>query len=129
MTPSEILAVKAAVRARDGKRCVHCGMTDEKHIARYGRTLDVHRVVPGSEYSLAPGVCKTLCRPCHALMPKRPRGTRPPEEKVVVRIAADVVYMARIVAAFDGVSLSECVNRLLAPAVAADLEERRHSPP
>jgi hypothetical protein len=64
--------IKTAVRERDGHRCTGCGMTAEEHRARYGRTLDVHRTVPGSIYTLDGSV--TLCRACHAPQPKRRGG-------------------------------------------------------
>jgi cytochrome c553 len=73
MTPAE---VKEAVRERDGQRCVECGLTALEHQERYGMTLDVHRVVPGSAYTLEG--CVTLCRACHGPKPKRPAGEGPP---------------------------------------------------
>jgi hypothetical protein len=73
--PLSVLEVKALVRHRDGYACTDCGMTAEQHLERFGRNLDVHRVVPGSEYTL-PG-CVTLCRPCHDRKPKSPKGSRP----------------------------------------------------
>ena len=63
------IEVKAVVRHRDGYRCTNCGMTAVEHIERYGRSLDVHRIVPGSEYTVDGSV--TLCRPCHGPRPKR----------------------------------------------------------
>lgn len=52
--------IKAAVRERDG-RCVDCGAA--RSIGKTG-TLEAHRLVPGSEYTL--DGCATLCRGCHA---------------------------------------------------------------
>lgn len=75
MTPTQVLAVKRGVRERDGMACVECGKTNADHVAEFGRSLEVHRVTPGSEYSTSPGVCVTLCRDCHATKPKRPRGS------------------------------------------------------
>lgn len=57
--------VKEAVRQRDGFRCTGCGLSNEENIARHGMALDVHRVVPGSAYSTAEGVCVTVCKKCH----------------------------------------------------------------
>jgi hypothetical protein len=70
-----IFALKNAVRKRDGYRCVECGLTNSEHLAQRGCQLEVHRVVPGSAYSVEPGACQTLCRPCHVKKPKRPPGT------------------------------------------------------
>ena len=60
------------VRGRDGSRCVVCQIDEQTHTKRYGRTLDVHRNEPGSDYSTEPGMCTTLCEVCHdALHGKR----------------------------------------------------------
>ncbi len=59
--------VRKQVRLRDGA-CVVCGMTTEQHVEYYGRALDVHRIVPGSEYTLEG--CVAVCRYCHGAMPK-----------------------------------------------------------
>lgn len=67
-----VLQIKAAVRERDGLRCVKCGMTNFEHILTTGRQLDVHRVDPGSEYAVEG--CITVCRACHGSEPKLPRG-------------------------------------------------------
>lgn len=64
--------IKEQVRERDGYRCVECGMTQEMHVIKHGRVLDVHRTTPGSYYTLEG--CETLCRPCHRLKPRRKRG-------------------------------------------------------
>ncbi len=63
MFSSEQLRNKARVRRRDGCCCVVCGMDKDTHKKRYGQTLDVHRIVPGSEYDLHG--CATLCDVCH----------------------------------------------------------------
>ena len=67
-----VLSIKAAVRTRDGHRCTECGMTEGQHYARYGRGLHVHRIIPGSAYTLAG--CVTLCYACHGPKPKLPAG-------------------------------------------------------
>jgi hypothetical protein len=70
-TESQRQQIKAAVRARDG-RCTGCGLSNQEHVALCGRQLHVHRVQPGSPYSLEGCVC--LCKNCHAKAPKRKRG-------------------------------------------------------
>lgn len=62
--------VKTIVRKRDGC-CTECGMTAEQHRIEFGRTLDVHRVVPNSKYTLEG--CVALCRPCHRKKPHKPK--------------------------------------------------------
>ena len=66
----DIQAVKSAVRARDGFCCTQCGMSNEEHKAHYGKSLHVHRLIPGSPYSVTPS-CVTLCQVCHGPKPRR----------------------------------------------------------
>jgi hypothetical protein len=70
-TESQRQQIKAAVRARDG-RCTECGMSNEEHVSLCGKQLHVHRVQPGSPYSLEG--CVSLCKNCHARAPKRKPG-------------------------------------------------------
>jgi 5-methylcytosine-specific restriction endonuclease McrA len=71
--------VKEKVRQRDGYRCTRCGMTNEEHQRLYrnqhgGKSLEVHRLVPGSKYTLEG--CVTLCYACHQAFPKSPPAPR-----------------------------------------------------
>lgn len=66
-----VAEIKALVRFRDGYRCRLCGMTARKHIKRFRHTLDVHRLVPGSKYTVKG--CIAVCRPCHKTLPKSPK--------------------------------------------------------
>jgi hypothetical protein len=56
-------AIKAAVRERDDYRCSKCHMTNDQHIRDTGRQLQVHRLTPGSAYTVEG--CVTLCYACH----------------------------------------------------------------
>jgi 5-methylcytosine-specific restriction endonuclease McrA len=67
------IEIKKAVRARDNYACTNCGMTDQQHKATFGRSLEVHRVAPGSPYTV--NGCVTLCKPCHGPQPKSPHGS------------------------------------------------------
>lgn len=58
---ARIITIKAKVRDRDGG-CVVCGMTKEEHFAKFGIDLDVHRIIPGSVYTIKG--CVTLCKDC-----------------------------------------------------------------
>jgi hypothetical protein len=66
------LAIKAAVRERDGYSCVDCGMSNDEHVVRYGSVLEVHRKSPGKRYSVVG--CETVCKTCHGKRPKSPYG-------------------------------------------------------
>jgi hypothetical protein len=68
----EIGRVKKLVRARDGQKCTGCGMSSADHVDAYGRDLDVHRLTPGSLYTLEG--CVTMCKACHAPQPRRKKG-------------------------------------------------------
>jgi hypothetical protein len=66
------VAIKTAVRVRDGMRCTQCGLSNAEHLDLTGKSLHVHRLQPGSPYTLEG--CVTLCFSCHATAPKRKRG-------------------------------------------------------
>jgi len=70
--PTEMMAIKSAVRERDGFRCTKCKMTNNEHLSLYGRQLDVHRNVPGSLYSVEG--CSTICKRCHGKQPQKKKG-------------------------------------------------------
>jgi hypothetical protein len=110
--------LKAAVRARDGYRCRGCGMTADEHRAIYGRTLEVHRIAPGSPYT--PDGCVTLCKTCHKAQPKSPRGTGPRRYQVAVDLSPEQHARLRVVAAVKGVSMSVYARQVLEKAIEAD---------
>lgn len=66
------MSVQDDVRTRDGYKCLDCGMTHEEHIAKFGRQLEVHRLVPGIVYE--PDWCVTLCHDCHTKKPRDLKG-------------------------------------------------------
>src|SRR5437588_11142963 len=65
MPRDQELRTKRRIRGRDGNRCVVCQIDEQTHEKRYGQILDVHRIVPESDYSTEWGVCVTLCEVCH----------------------------------------------------------------
>lgn len=82
------LEVKALVRFRDGYRCQGCGMTARENWRRYKQALDVHRLVPGSRYTLKGSL--TLCRECHLhAHGRKPRD--PNEARVVLLMPVDLL--------------------------------------
>lgn len=105
------LQVKAAVRLRDGMRCIDCDLTNEQHVEQYGRQLEVHRVSPGSPYTL--DGCVTVCRPCHRKRHrKRPTAT--------VRLKGDLMEQARTTCLLSRRHLVDYLDELLREAVTRD---------
>jgi hypothetical protein len=116
MTEAE---TKKAVRDRDGYCCTKCGMTRAEHFAKYEKDLEVHRVVPGSEYSLEG--CVTVCVACHGPMPRRPHRSVGVNS---LRLPGDMVDMARIIAAVsDEESMSDVISAAARPVLLKRLRE------
>jgi len=91
-------------------QCTRCGMTDTVHRAKYRRTLDVHRITPGSLYTVEG--CITRCKTCHASEPQREPGTpdlangpRDPAVSFVLR--PDILERVRHQAARWGMLVSD----------------------
>jgi hypothetical protein len=84
-------AVKAAVRQRDGYCCTGCGMCNQEHLKQFGQSLHVHRLKPGSLYTV--DGCQSLCSKCHGRAIKRAPGdpelttVKPP---VIIRLHEDL---------------------------------------
>jgi DNA-binding XRE family transcriptional regulator len=133
MTVAEI---KAAVRERDGMRCTRCGMTNAIHLTRFGKSLHVHRIVPGSRYGLAE--CVTVCWHCHrqkhrggdsphAIRRKlgRPVRTRPPDTELSNAYAK----VLRDFRGRTGISQGELAHRAgISRQTVSLLENGAHSP-
>jgi hypothetical protein len=109
--------IKSLIRERDGFRCTECGCTQAEHFERFGRDLDVHRITPGSPYSLDEGVCQTLCRVCHGPKPKSPRGSAGFRW---IKFPSDLILKAKMVAYWKGMTLTAYINSVLRPLVEAD---------
>jgi hypothetical protein len=115
--------VKAAVRRRDGYRCTQCGVTNLTYLAVTGRSLDVHRIVPGSEYTL--DGCVTLCRKCHGPKPRRPHHYSPPPgegRKYVIYLKPELAATLR--AYVD--EHEKAVQKVIARAIRQFLEREGH---
>ncbi|WP_152663320.1 HNH endonuclease [Halorubrum saccharovorum] len=64
------LKKRRRVRVRDLARCQDCGMTESKHVEKYGRALDVHHITPARQFDdpverYAMSNLITLCKGCH----------------------------------------------------------------
>lgn len=87
MTGADLEAIKRTVRLRSGSRCADCNMTQADHFARYHCDLDVHRLVPNSQYS--EDGCVAVCKSCHGkrrehLRCKRPLQSQAYRDRLVV---------------------------------------------
>ncbi len=107
----KILAIKVAVRERDGMKCTACGMTNEEHLATSGDSLHVHRVRPGSLYSVAG--CVTLCRHCHGKAARRRDGEIELEDHAnrMVRMDPDLHAALKALAAKNDRTLTAELRR------------------
>jgi DNA-binding XRE family transcriptional regulator len=114
---------KSTVRHRDGMRCTECGITNEAHVALHGRSLEVHRVSPGSAYTL--DGCVTLCRACHNPKPKSPHGVF----GTGLPVARELLVKVKAVVRATGQSPADYIAGLLAPAVETDLANLPPQPP
>jgi hypothetical protein len=112
--------IKAAVRERDGHRCTECGTTAEQHYELYGRKLEVHRLVPGSPYTVEGSV--TLCKKCHGPKPRSSRYSRI-SPVTVVKIDRGIFRKAKVISAFRGMAVSDYLAELLAEPVHANYAE------
>jgi hypothetical protein len=122
MTPAtERLRIKATVRARDGFACTRCCLSEEEHRARFGRRLYVHRVKPGTLYTVEG--CVTLCRTCHGSQRRRRPAQKDRAGKYVKVDLAKGLYaqLKELTRAITG----NTVTMELSRAVRAHLQEQR----
>jgi hypothetical protein len=114
-----VLLVKEIIRLRDRLRCTHCGLDEQQHLQRYGRTLEVHRVEPGSAYALEG--CVTVCQKCHGPLPRRPRGMRMREDGIASIRVPEVLYaQIQKLAERNYRTISGELRRVLEQALAAE---------
>lgn len=98
-------------------RCTQCGRTNEQNLEEMGCALDVHRLVPGSRYTV--DGCVTLCKGCHGPQPKR--RPRQPDLAYPDRQRLGVVANDRILAALEGYLLGTVPRVTKTAAVEAAL--------
>lgn len=103
MKASGTFGVKNAVRARDGHKCVECGITNKKHLRIRGRSLHVHRQIPGSPYTVEG--CITLCHWCHCRRhgsKRRGRWKPVPSNRLMAKVDAELAErLESLVGAFN----------------------------
>lgn len=128
MNATDVTELKGRVRERDGHRCTECGVTDAEHRRATGRKLDVHRLKPGSPYTV--DGCVTLCRKCHIPKPKSPRGTRPRRTRGGMEIRM-VSLPASLFDAMEQLAKDHCtcLNCEISMACIAYLERHGFWPP
>lgn len=116
-----VLEIKTLVRHRDGYRCTDCGMSARRHVKETGCNLEVHRVVPGSRYTVKG--CVTVCRSCHHSKPRsgfgrgvyRSHGKAQNEigPPIVIKLPDDVVERLKRLAKANGSTLPRIVLLIL----------------
>ncbi len=60
---TELQKLKAAIRERDGNKCTECGISNDDHLEKCGKSLHVHRIIADWKYCFQN--CTTLCTSCH----------------------------------------------------------------
>lgn len=104
-----VIDLKDRVRERDGRKCVDCGMTNDEHVEKTGRILDVHRLEPGAEYTEEGTV--TVCRSCHDKRHEElGRGCDP---TATVRVRSDVATMIADICLAEGVTSRSILDPIL----------------
>lgn len=117
--PNSPGSVKRAVRDRDGQACTKCGIAIQEYRERCDRELDVHRLTPGSVYTV--DGCVTLCRACHGPEPRskplvrKLRTVKPQQPKVplYVKIRVSLRQRFEAIAEAHGRKLNAEIERAL----------------
>src|SRR5262245_39658434 len=114
----KVFEIKAAVRERDGYKCRQCGCSQEKHMQRYGRILEVHRLAPGAPYSV--DGCVTLCKPCHG--PKR-RSPRYSTGAIRLQLDKELLKKLHIIAVLEWTTPAAIITELISSYVSEKYPE------
>ncbi len=110
------LEIKATVRERDGDACVDCGTTGRTNMANVGMILDVHRLVPGSPYTI--DGCVTVCKRCHG---ERHVGScRKRSGKsltTALNFNSETCKMIKIIAIWNGTTVNGYISGIVRPVI------------
>jgi hypothetical protein len=103
-------------------------MTQEAHRAKFRNGLQVHRLTPGSAYSI--DGCVTLCIPCHSSCPKRPYGSLNLPYRTVL-VDSEVIPLAKAAALLEGKHYYEWLSDLVNEASAKSIGRKplKRKPP
>jgi 5-methylcytosine-specific restriction endonuclease McrA len=109
---NEKSAIKTAVRLRDGMRCTQCGLSNADHQKATGKSLHVHRLQPGSAYTVQG--CISLCASCHGQAPRRAPGEQDREQTaVLVALDPDMYDTLKAIAQANGRPVAWEIRRAL----------------
>lgn len=107
---------KDRVRQRDGHKCTKCGISQEQYQKVSGRRLDVHRLVPGSPYTMEG--CITVCKGCHdrihSEIGKSPRS----KSTLVLKMSPLFARKVRLYCAINDLTHKKLLQKLVGDAVA-----------
>ncbi len=120
------LETKAAVRSRDDNACTDCGITAAEYQSRCRRPrlLEVHRLIPGSPYTV--DGCVTLCKRCH----KGRHRKQKPKASLIFFSDRETRLAILLAATKADLSTSEIINDILRKSLASEIEEaQKHLPP
>jgi hypothetical protein len=112
--------VKAAVRARDGNKCADCGFTNDENLFLYGKALDVHRLVPGSPYTV--DGCVAVCHRCHGRRHRKPKSNK---VRLVIAVGETIRDALRLEAAMSGSDISPVAEAVLRNGLQGAIHEIR----
>lgn len=109
-------AIKDLVRDRD-RKCTVCGIGQKRYRRISGRQLDVHRVVPGSEYTMEG--CVSVCKGCHNRIHEkigRPyRGIT--NGNMQAKLTPELVRKVKIYCALHGLKRHQFVAKVIEDAI------------
>lgn len=114
----KVAEIKAAVRERDGQRCTECGLTASQHKFLFRRTLDVHRKVPGSRYTV--DGCVTLCQQCHMAQSVHPRKAKMFDTLFAFRVSPSWLNRGKRIAASLQIDLPSYIRMTVTQRMDAD---------